>query len=190
MTTTSVIFARNHANIIGVDQKLPWDFEEDMKWFKDHTANQVLIMGRKTFDSMGSKGLPHRENIVVSRNLVMDDQLLSDRVDGVAVSLEEALADAKPYQRKIFVIGGAGLIKEAIPLVDRIIMTTVGKSIDVSKHREVTRLDVKGLEGYYNEYMNVDGLAFKMVEAKIRSLLDRRTGYKEFVHFTVHERVR
>ena len=44
--TTSVIFARNHGNIIGVDQKLPWDFEEDMTWFKDHTSNQVLIMGR------------------------------------------------------------------------------------------------------------------------------------------------
>lgn len=188
--TTSVIFARNHANIIGVDQKLPWDFEEDMKWFKDHTANQVLIMGRKTFDSMGSKGLPHRENIVVSRNLVMDDQLHTDRVGGVAESLGQAMVDAMMYRRNTFVIGGAGLIKEAIPLVDRIVMTTVGKSIDVSKHREVTRLDVKGLEGYYNEYMNVDGLAFKMVEAKIRSLPDRSTGYTEFVHFTVHERVR
>ena len=188
--TTSVIFARNHGNIIGVDQKLPWDFEEDMTWFKDHTSNQVLIMGRKTFDSMGSKGLPHRENIVVSRNLVMDDQLFTDRVDGVAASLEEALANAKPYQRKIFVIGGAGLIKEAIPLVDRIVMTTVGKTLVESKYREVTKLDVKGLEGYFNEYMNVDGLPFKMVEASIRSLPDRSTGYTEFVHFTVHERVR
>lgn len=188
--TTSVIFARNHANIIGVDQQLPWDFEEDMKWFKNHTANQVLIMGRKTFDSMGSKGLRFRENIVVSKHLVMDDQLQSDRVDGVATSLEEAMSDAEMYRRNTFIIGGAGLIKEAIPLVDRIIMTTVGKSLDVSKYREVTKLDVKGLEGYYNKYMNVDGLPFKMVEAKICSLPDRKTGYTEFVHFTVHERAR
>lgn len=186
--TTSVIFARNHSNIIGVDQKLPWDIAEDMTWFKMNTAGQTVIMGRKTFESMGGKGLPNRTNIIVSKTLPFDDELYVKRVTAVATSIEEALGIAAPDRDKL-IIGGAGLIKEAIPLVDRIMMTTVNKPVD-GRGKEITKLDISGLDGYYKEYMDVDGVPFKLVRDSNGYLNDRMTNEAVGVYFTVHERVR
>lgn len=191
--TTSVIFARNHSNVIGVDQKLPWSFQEDMKWFKQHTDGQVVVMGKNTLVSMGSKGLPNRLNVVVSKQMPFCGTPMS-LVSGIATDLTSALCMADSFAgatspKNVFVIGGAGLIKEAIPLVDRIIMTTVGKPID-ARGKIITKLDISGLGGYYNEYMNVDGLPFKLIEDKNGYVVDRMTGETVGIHFTVHERVR
>lgn len=190
--TLSVIFARNHSNVIGVDQKLPWSFQEDMKWFKQHTDGNSIIMGHKTFHSLDNVPLPKRTNIVLSKEKIIGRHANEFTELSYAQSLPEALQYLKDVHsdKDVFIIGGAGLIKEAIPLVDRIIMTTVGMSIDESKHREVTKLDIKGLEGYYNDFMTVDGVPFKTAGGHIRSLPNRFDYFTYHVHFTVHERVR
>jgi dihydrofolate reductase len=194
---TSVIFARNHANIIGVDQQLPWSFKEDMQWFKQQTLGHSTIMGRKTFESFNGHLLENRFNVVISRKPFVPGMIKPIKGSktgfmsafNLNLAMQMAKAEESVYP-EAFVIGGASVIKEAIPLVDRIVMTTVGMSVDESKYREVTKLDVRGLEGYYNEYMTVDGLPFKLTDGEILSLVNRMDGLTYHVHFTVHERVR
>jgi dihydrofolate reductase len=102
---------------IGVDNKLPWHLPEDLAHFKRVTLGHPIIMGRKTFDSIG-RALPGRRNIVVTRNP-------SWRHEGVDVanSLPEALALVGDEPASI--IGGAQIFNDAIPLADRMIVTEI-----------------------------------------------------------------
>ena len=63
-----MIAAMGHDRVIGVDNRLPWKLPADMKWFRLHTLGKPIIMGRKTFESFGSKCLPDRHNIIVTHN--------------------------------------------------------------------------------------------------------------------------
>ncbi len=107
--------------VIGQDNHLPWNIPEDLKRFKQITLGHPIVMGRKTFESIG-KPLPKRTNIVVTRDK-------NYRVEGGAVchSLEEALDWARRSEgaEEIFVIGGAEIFKLAIPLAGRIYLTEV-----------------------------------------------------------------
>ncbi len=110
-----VAMAKNRA--IGLNNKMPWHLPADFAWFKQQTLGHPVIMGRKTFESIG-RPLPGRRNIVVSRNAGFT-------AEGVEVShsLEAALqavAEAEP-----FVIGGATLYTEALPQASRLIVTEV-----------------------------------------------------------------
>lgn len=68
-----MIFARTQNNVIGVDGELPWHCPEDLKLFKEYTTGEVVVMGRKTFQSLGCKPLPNRLNIVVTSKYDEDD---------------------------------------------------------------------------------------------------------------------
>ena len=102
---------------IGVDNKLPWHLPEDLAHFKRVTLGNPIIMGRKTFDSIG-RALPGRRNIVVTRNPAW-------RHEGVDVanSLPEALALVGDGPASI--IGGAQIFNDALPLADRMIVTEI-----------------------------------------------------------------
>lgn len=63
-----IIAAKSKNNVIGKENSLPFSYSCDMKWFRTSTLNSTIIMGRKTFESLGSRPLPKRENIVISRN--------------------------------------------------------------------------------------------------------------------------
>lgn len=113
--------------VIGRDNALPWRLRDDLKRFKALTLGHPVIMGRKTWDSLG-KPLPGRRNIVVTRQtgLVLDGA-------EVASSLESALAccaDADP----VFVIGGAQLYTLALPLAALLYLTEVKADIDGDAH--------------------------------------------------------
>jgi dihydrofolate reductase len=101
---------------IGFQQKLPWHLPEELKWFKAKTMGQVVVMGRKTFESIG-KPLPKRENIVISRSNLT--------VPGVVVkkSLTEALAVDDP--RHYFLIGGHAIFVEGLPGCSELFLTLV-----------------------------------------------------------------
>ena len=104
---------------IGIDNSLLWDIPEDLKNFKRLTMGHPIIMGRKTFDSIG-KPLPGRFNIVMSRN---KNLLLPC---AVAHSLGEAIEIARQRNpTEVFVIGGAQIYKEALPEVDKMYITEV-----------------------------------------------------------------
>lgn len=113
----SLIVAIARGGVIGGDNQLLWHISEDLKNFKRVTSGHPVVMGRKTFESLG-RPLPKRENVVISRTL---DEVAGCRV---AHSLEEALGGYSPCE-EIFVIGGAEIYRAALPLCDRFYLTRV-----------------------------------------------------------------
>ncbi len=113
----AIIAAIAGNGVIGRDNTLPWHLPDDLKWFKRNTLDHTVIMGRHTYESIG-RPLPRRRFIVVSRNPAF-------AADGVvaAPSLSAALAAAG--QDDIFIIGGAALFREALPLADRLYITRI-----------------------------------------------------------------
>ena len=114
---------------IGNDNKLLWHLPEDLKHFKRTTSNKPIIMGRKTYDSIG-RPLPNRTNIVVTRN-----ESWSAEGTVVASSLQQAFSVAKEAAvdltaSEIVVIGGAEIYAEALPYVTRMYLTQVDANID------------------------------------------------------------
>jgi dihydrofolate reductase len=112
----SIIAAVARDNVIGGQNKLLWNMPADLKHFKDVTLGHAIIMGRKTFESIG-RPLPNRRNIVITRDPAYG-------VEGIEVfhSLEDALANASEDS---FVIGGAELFRQALPLADKIYLTKI-----------------------------------------------------------------
>ena len=115
-----VAIADNYA--IGSKGKIPWHIKEDLQHFKEITSGHTVIMGRKTFESIG-KVLPNRFNIIVSSTMTNhDDRLL--RFALVAKSLESAL-DLCKNQDKVFILGGSRLYNEAIFKASKLHVTRV-----------------------------------------------------------------
>jgi dihydrofolate reductase len=117
MTHITLVVAIDAQRGIGVDNKLPWHLPEDLAHFKRVTLGHPIIMGRKTFDSIG-RPLPKRRNIIVTRNRDW-------RHEGVdsAASLADALALVGDEPASI--IGGAQVFTEALPVADRMIVTHI-----------------------------------------------------------------
>ncbi|HEU4374452.1 MAG TPA: dihydrofolate reductase [Telluria sp.] len=113
----TLIVALDAKRGIGVDNTLPWRLPEDLAHFKRITSGHPIIMGRKTFDSIG-RPLPNRRNIVVTRNAAWRH----DGVDAVA-SLADAVALAGAGDA--FIIGGAQVFAESMDIADRIIATEI-----------------------------------------------------------------
>jgi len=138
----SAIVATSENNAIGKGNQLLWHMPNDLKHFKDITSGRTIIMGRKTFDSVG-KPLPRRRNIVVTRQDIT--------IPGCEVvkSIEDALALCRG-EDEVFIGGGAEIYKLAMPLTDRIYLTIIHKlfdadtffpEIDKKEWKEVTRED-------------------------------------------------
>jgi dihydrofolate reductase len=108
---------------IGSNNQLLVHFPADLKRFKSITTGHSIIMGRKTFESMG-RALPNRRNIVISRQLD-----LSLPGAEITSSLSEALALCKDDQ-EVFIIGGAEIFKQALPLLNKIYLTKIEKSFE------------------------------------------------------------
>lgn len=117
--TISLIVAIAENGVIGrTGVKIPWRLSADIARFKSLTTDHSIIMGRKTYETFLRPPLPHRQNIVVTG----DASFFAPGCD-IASSLSDALAVAK--SEEIFVIGGAELFKQALPLASKIYLTTV-----------------------------------------------------------------
>lgn len=123
----SIIVAMANNRVIGANNTLPWHLPADLKHFKSLTMGHHMIMGRKTYESIG-KPLPGRTSVVVTRNADYS-------VPGVIVtsSLEAAIS-ACGDDEEIFVIGGAELYRQAIDLADRIYLTEIDADIPGDAH--------------------------------------------------------
>ncbi len=113
----SIIAAVAENGVIGDKNALLWHISEDLKYFKTLTTGHPVIMGRKTWESLG-RPLPNRENVVVTR------QQLDIPGCRVVHSLDEAVA-LFPSGEELFVIGGAQLYAQALPMADRLYLTRV-----------------------------------------------------------------
>lgn len=137
----SIVVAMSRNRVIGRGGRLPWHIPEDLRRFKALTMGHALIMGRRTHESIG-RPLPGRRNIVLSRSAVA--------LPGceVAGSLPEALRLARTTDPEPFVIGGAEVFREAMPLATRLHLTRIDRDVDgdvsfpgldPSQWREVSR---------------------------------------------------
>jgi dihydrofolate reductase len=118
------IAAMSLNRVIGNGNKLPWHLPEDFKWFKKMTTGQVIVMGRKTFESIG-KALPNRTTLVLSRS--------ASPIPGVILisSLDEInahIGTADP--RQVFICGGAQVYEHALPLCSDLYLTLVKKTVE------------------------------------------------------------
>ena len=119
----SIIVAIAQNGTIGDKNSLLWHIKEDMRFFRTTTSGHAVIMGRKTFESLGSKPLPKRKNIVITR---------AERdFEGAftAHSLQEAIAMAEGDE-EIFIIGGAQIYAEALSVADRMYITRVERDYE------------------------------------------------------------
>lgn len=116
----SAIVAMDENRVIGLNNKMPWHLPADLKHFKTITAGHPVLMGRKTFLSIG-KPLPNRTNIILTR-----DPQFSAQDCLVVPQLETALSMAQEFdQHEIFVIGGAEIYRQLLPRVQRLYLTIV-----------------------------------------------------------------
>jgi len=151
-------FAQNR--VVGINNSLPWHLPEDLKYFKRTTTGKAIIMGRKTYDSIG-RPLPNRTNIVISRNSEL-------KIEGVKVvdSLQAAIDLAKEVNfingvEEVMVIGGASIYEEALPQADRLYITHVHAEVagdayfpevDFSQWQEISRDDYAASESNPYDY--------------------------------------
>jgi dihydrofolate reductase len=112
-----------NGRVIGRDNWLPWDIPEELAMFRRLTSGSTVIMGRKTYESIG-RLMPKRQNIIVSLTL--------SSVEGADVcgSVEEAIDLGKKYGKDVFVIGGAQIYRLAIPLVDKMYISYIKKDYE------------------------------------------------------------
>ncbi|XKM13584.1 type 3 dihydrofolate reductase [Orbaceae bacterium ac157xtp] len=115
----SIIAAMANNQVIGLGNKMPWHLPADLAWFKKNTLNKPVIMGRKTFESIG-RVLPNRHNIIISRTPQKSDD---PQVSWVS-SLHEAL-DLTKNELEVFIIGGGNIYQQALPLADRLYLTHI-----------------------------------------------------------------
>ena len=119
----SMIAAMTPERVIGCDGDMPWHLPADLVWFKRNTLNKPILMGRKTWESIGSKPLPNRKNIIISRNndLANNGAELADSPDR-ALSLVKDSAE-------VMIIGGAQIYSHFLPQADRLYITLIHASV-------------------------------------------------------------
>lgn len=113
------IVAMTRDRVIGIDGEMPWHYSEDLKRFKRRTLNSIVIMGRLTWESIGSKPLPQRRNIVVSRNDVAGTESYQSVEDAVSACGNDDL----------WVIGGGQIYRQTLSLLNVLDITYVPDSI-------------------------------------------------------------
>ena len=146
-----MVMAMDKNRLIGKDNDMPWHIPGEQANFKKITLGKPVIMGRKTYDSIG-RALPGRQNIVITRNA----EWSADGVDTVA-SIEGAVTLAKQSDvDEVMIIGGAAICEAAMPVTDRLYLTVIDKAYDgdtwltsfvAEQWQEVSRNDVPANDG-------------------------------------------
>ncbi len=114
----SLIVALDKNRVIGLNNAMPWHLPGELQYFKEMTMGKPIIMGRKTFESIG-RPLPGRRNIVITRNPQYDAEGIE-----LALSLDEAIKIAGDVE-EIMIIGGQQIFTESLPLADRLYITEI-----------------------------------------------------------------
>lgn len=152
-----LIYARAANGVIGKDGTMPWHLPEDLAHFKQLTQGHPVVMGRKTWDSLPARfrPLPGRTNIVVTRQTDW-------QADGAqrAASLEDALALCA-QAATVWVIGGAQIYAQALPLADRVEVTEIARDFDGDAHAPT--LGPEWVESARSRHVGASGLLFSFV---------------------------
>lgn len=156
----SLIAAMDKNRIIGNDNRLPWHLPADLQHFKAVTLNKPIIMGRKTFDSIG-KPLPHRRNMVISRQKNL-------HLPGCEVfsSLSDAIK-AVDTNEEVMIIGGESIFRESLSLADRLYLTIIDHEFEgdtVFPQWDKSAWKVISSETYQSDESNQYGYIFIQLE--------------------------
>jgi dihydrofolate reductase len=139
MKPFQAIAAMSLNRVIGAGNKIPWHLPEDFKWFKATTTGHILVMGRKTFESIG-KPLPHRETIVLSHGafsfpgvrVIHNLAELTRPTPSLAATLSTSGAEqsASMGEKQIFICGGAQIYEQTLPLCSDLYLTLVKREVE------------------------------------------------------------
>lgn len=149
----SLIVAHDENRVIGYQNDLPWYLPGDLKYFKEMTMGKPMIMGRKTYDSIG-RPLPGRRNIVITRN----EDFTAEGIEVVG-SLEEALALVEG-EEEVMIIGGAQIFEQSMAIADRLYITFIDHSFKGDTYfpsyedwKQISCLEpIKSEDGYRFQY--------------------------------------
>ncbi|MBO0469246.1 dihydrofolate reductase [Enterococcus sp. DIV0242_7C1] len=121
----AAIWAQDEQGTIGKNNRLPWHLPNDLKFFKQMTEDNTIVMGRKTFEGMGGRPLPNRQTIVMTRD--KDYQ-----ASGVIVvhDIDEVLAYAQEFSGITFIAGGSAVYEEFLPYCDVLYRTVINHTFD------------------------------------------------------------
>lgn len=158
----TIIVATDRERGIGIDNRLPWRLPEDLAHFKRLTTGHAIIMGRKTFDSIG-RALPQRRNIVITRNADWQHE-------GVETALSVQSALSLVSEDGAFVIGGAEIYRQALPVCSHIVITEIDRVFDCDTFLpeiDSTQWQETAREAYYSE-QNACGYAFVSYQRVIK----------------------
>ena len=120
----AIVVARSRNNVIGKGSEIPWRVKGEQKLFKEITQGGTLIMGRKTYESIG-RPLPGRETIIVTRN-----PGYSAPGCHIASSLGAALDQAEQLARPVYVVGGGEIYREALPIADAVHLSIINTEVE------------------------------------------------------------
>ena len=149
------IAAMSENRVIGNGNKIPWHLPEDFKWFKKMTTGNVIVMGRKTFESIG-KPLPNRETIVLSRGAF--------QYPGVRTISDLSQIDLAKEAREVFICGGAQIYEQTLPLCSDLYLTLVKRTV------EGDAFFPKFEDKFHPVEEIVDGAEFKIVRYRNNSI--------------------
>lgn len=132
----SIIVAMADNRIIGLNNQMPWHLPADLAWFKYNTVNKPVIMGRKTFASIG-RPLPQRHNIIISRQTAAENRPPRPEttqvswVNSIDAALELASHEAT---QEVMIIGGATIYQQLLPVADRLYLTHIEAQLSGDTH--------------------------------------------------------
>lgn len=153
----SLIVAMSQNKVIGSNNAMPWHIPGELARFKRITTGHAIIMGRKTFESIG-RVLPNRTNIIITR----DSEY---KVEGALIvnSLDEALRQAKEADgsEELFIIGGGEIFKQAMPIADKLYLTLVHKDVDGDTYFPDYSMFTKQISREDHEH---DGFSYSFLE--------------------------
>lgn len=152
-----LIYARARNNVIGKDGDLPWHLPEDLAHFKKTTMGQPVVMGRVTWESIPEKfrPLPGRRNLVVSR------QTDYQAAGATVVSSLQAALDAFPTEEVVWLIGGAQLYAQGLPLAAEVVVTEIDADFDGDAHAPL--LNQEWQEVSRSNHTSAQGLDYSLV---------------------------
>lgn len=129
--TISLIVATAHNNVVGLNNHMPWHLPADLQYFKATTMGKPLILGRKTWDSIGGRPLPGRPHFVISRQqgLQLNGATVVANLDDALTAASAWLDKQASHEREIMVIGGGEIYRQALPVAHRVYRTLI--DIDV-----------------------------------------------------------
>lgn len=146
----SMIAAMAENRVIGNKNTIPWHLPADFKYFKENTLGKIIVMGLRTFESIGGKPLPERKNVVLNN----DPNYIPPQECFVARSIEEVVEFSKK-DGEVMICGGASVYKQFLPLADRLYLTYVHANpegdtyfpeVNLAEWNEVKRIDCKADE--------------------------------------------